>query len=405
MDNRLLDLKKEYDDIKIPAELNSAVKKGIERGKKHMSRNRTTNKFVKTLAGIAAAFLVLMTAVNVSPVLAGAMEEIPILGSLVKVLQFDNGEAGGGKITDASDISDMDTFENQGYESIVINFSQGDANQENMGAYKITYNENPYTMTFEIGGARRFSAEEDFEKILQNKNVKDIYKIITLDDSLIRFVIVFNNPVEYKVEEMKDPASLVVSVREDSEYVPGKTYSLRTESYPYGETIGIIEEKLMSYNLDRVLKDENGLFFVEIGCFDTQQAANQKLAEINTDVKLFVEERMGADLPKSYPAQEDTEQGNQEETEQPQTEQTLYSVSITEGGNQYYGNVEILEGGLNIIDENNQIKYLEYQNIELTKYNGEASFILEIVTPDTTINISGVYSDFFEELEKYTEVK
>ena len=405
MDNRLLDLKKEYDEIDIPAELKSTVETGIERGKTQMKKNRITNKFAKAIAGIAAAFLVLTMAVNVSPVLAGAMEEIPMLGRLVKVLQFNNGESSGGELTDASDISGIEAFENAGYESIVINFSQDGINQESMGSYKITYNENPYTMTFEIGGARRISAVEDFEKILQNKNVKDVYEIITLDDSLIRFVIVFNNPVEYKVEEMESPASLVVSVREDNEYVEKKTYSLRTDSHPYGETIGIIEEKLMSYNAGRVLKDKDGLFFVEVECFDTKEAAEQKLAELSTDVKLFVEERTGSETPKSYPAQQETGESNELTTEQPKNEQTLYAVSIITDNNQYYGNVEILVDGINIIDEYNQVKHLAYQNIELTKYNGESSFILEIITPDNKINVSGVFSDFFEELEKYTEVK
>jgi len=92
-------------------------------------------------------------------------------------------------------------------------------------------------------------------------------------------------------------------------------------------------------------------------------------------------------------------------TEQPKNEQTLYAVSIITDNNQYYGNVEILVDGINIIDEYNQVKHLAYQNIELTKYNGESSFILEIITPDNKINVSGVFSDFFEELEKYTEVK
>jgi len=406
MDDRLLDLKKEYDEIEIPAELKSAVENGIKRGEKHMNSNKTTNIFVKTFAGVAAAFIVLMMTVNVSPVLAAAMEEVPLLGSLVKVLQFDHGQAGGGEITDSTDISDLDTFEKEGYENIVINFTQGDVGQENMGAYKITYSENPYTMTFEIGGARRFSAKDDFEKILQHENVDDIYQIITLDDSLIRFVIVFNNPVEYKVQEMEDPASLVVSVREDTEYTENKTYSLRTESYPYGETIGMIEENLMIHNVDRVLKDEDGLFFVEIESFDTKEQAEERLAQISktSDIQLLVEERIGASTPISYPAENNTEE-TAEEADPSLGGKTLYPASITIGSNHYYGDIEILEDGLNVHGEDELLYHFQYKDIELTKLFGEASFILEIRTSDNLIKVSGVFAEFFEELEKYTEVK
>lgn len=404
--NRLLDLKKDYEEIEIPAELYDAVQMGIERGKKQMSKNKATNVVIKTFVGVAAALIVLMAGVNVSPALADALDDIPVVGNLVKVLQFKDGKAGGGVITDGSDISDIDTAKKGEFEQIIINFTQDGNAQSTVGAFKVRYDENPYTMTFEMGGARRISAQENFGKILKNKYVKDIYQIITLDDSLIRFVIEFNTPVEYKVEEMKDPASVVISLREDKDYVEKTTYSLRTESYPFGETIGIIEEQLMVNNETRMLKDENGSFFIEVQSFDTKDEAEKKLAELGTDVKLFVEERTGEKVPVSKKTEEVKNDATKNEDSTIETCDTLFPVSITEDGNQYYGDVEIHKDGLNIYDENDKVVHqLQYDNIELTKTPGEASFILTVVEGDNTITINGVYSDFFMVLSQFVEVK
>ncbi|OEH94400.1 hypothetical protein [Bacillus solimangrovi] len=302
--NNMTDYKKEYEEIQIPSELNHTVQMGIERGRAKMRKN-STNKFIKVCASLTAAITLFTASVNVSPTFADLLKDIPIAGNLVKVLQFNDGQAGGGLITDGTDISNMDSFEENGYENILINFSQDDELQENVGTFNVKYDENPYTMTFEIGGARRFSATENFEKILQNKYVKDIYTIITLDDSVIRFVIEFEKPVEYTIEEREEPASLIIKLREDKQYEEKKTYALRTESYANGPIIGSLEEQFYIKDETRILKDENGLFFVEINSFETKEEAEKKLEELSktTDKGLLIEERQGVNEPKSYPVE------------------------------------------------------------------------------------------------------
>ncbi|WP_281359121.1 hypothetical protein [Litoribacterium kuwaitense] len=41
----------------------------------------------------------------------------------------------------------------------------------------------------------------------------------------------------------------------------------------------------------------------------------------------------------------------------------------------------------------------------MTQLKGEASFLLDIETEGETLTASGVFADFFAELETYTEVK
>ncbi|PAB59627.1 DUF4179 domain-containing protein [Anaeromicrobium sediminis] len=417
--NSLTDLKKEYEEIEIPSELNNMVQIGVERGRAEMNkhnRNRRRKEIMKVCASFTVALTLFTAGVNMSPAFADSLKNIPIVGKLVKVLQFNNGKSGGGSITDRTDISAIESFEKEGYENIIINFSQDGQLQENVGAFKVRYDENPYTMTFEIGGARRISAKENFEKILENKYVKDIYTIITLDDSLIRFVIEFEGPVEYKVKEMKDPASIIIGLKKDKNYEEKKTYSLRTESYPNGETLGILEEEFMPNNETRILKDENGLFFVEIQSFETKKEAENKLEELSklTDKVILIEERIGIKEPESYPVEGINNEINNKNSKELNSNDdsfkglSLYPVSIYEDDNQYYGNLEILEKGLNIYNEDTKEKvvhYLEYENIKLTKLLGEASYNLEIKYDHKTIIISGLYSDFFKELDKHTEVK
>ncbi|NGP45694.1 DUF4179 domain-containing protein [Bacillaceae bacterium SIJ1] len=254
-----------------------------------------------------------------SPALASQLKGIPVIGQLVDILQFTDGEAEGGSITDGSDVSSISRLEENGFEKIVIGFTQNDELQADAGAFMVSYAENPYTMQFEIGGARGFSAQEQFAAIKESPYVKDVYPLMTLDDSLIRFIIEFTRPVDYEVMEMKDPASIVLYVKEGEQAVETTTYSLRTQSYPYGEAIGHLEERLMDADPSRMLKDAEGMYFIEVQQFDTEEEAVQKRNELAVqmdDVTLFVEERRGVEAPVNDPAQtEKTNEGDAGQSE------------------------------------------------------------------------------------------
>jgi len=305
MNNRkLLNLKEEYEQIEVPSELNAVIQMGIDKGREEMKEK---NKYVNVALKICASFVLTLTlltgVINTSPSFADALRSIPVVGKLVNVLQFTEGESSGGVITDGTDISQMELIEDDVYEDIIISFSQSDELQKDVGAFKVRYEENPYTMSFEVGGARSISAKENFEKILESKYVKDVYTIITLDDSLIRFVIEFEGPVEYEVKEVKEPASIVISLKEDKQFTEKNMYSLRTKSYPYGESIGILEEELGAINPTRILKDAQGMYFVELQLFKFKEEASSRLEDISelNDVSLLIEERFGIESPNSYP--------------------------------------------------------------------------------------------------------
>lgn len=82
MDKKLEALRIEYKNTPIPDDLDFIVKKALKQKTK-----KNVNK-MKRLIGIGAAALIFITGINASPNLANALSEVPIVGSLIKVLTF-----------------------------------------------------------------------------------------------------------------------------------------------------------------------------------------------------------------------------------------------------------------------------------------------------------------------------
>lgn len=291
----------EHQEIKIPTELSPWVQSAIQMGLAEKAKeNRETghknneNRWKTPLLAAAAVLILFTASVNLSPNFANQLSKIPVLGELVKILTFTDGLATGGQITDGTDVSSIDHAVAGGIEQFTLNFEQGSEAQIKAGAYEVKYQENPYTMSFKISGARMLSALEDFEKIKLSPLVKDIYPMVTLDDSMIRFMIVFNGPVVYEVKEMENPSSLVLELAGIKAEPIGKRFVLQSERMPRGESLAITEEMLMAEFPElRILKDstDENLFYIEAGQYESKEKAAQMLKQAEPlGVKLLVAE-------------------------------------------------------------------------------------------------------------------
>lgn len=118
--SRLDDIKEAYDNIQVPAELKERVLQSMERGKKDAcgekkesgkafagksERNQKKGHllpFVRVAEAVAAAVAVLVISVNVSPTVANAMEQVPVLGAIVKIVNFTTYSDKQGKKADGS---------------------------------------------------------------------------------------------------------------------------------------------------------------------------------------------------------------------------------------------------------------------------------------------------------------
>jgi hypothetical protein len=86
--DKLLKMKDSYENIPVSEAARTAILKGINKGKKE-KRNTQMIKITKRSAISAAAAIALITIMaNASPVTANAMEEIPVLGAIAKVVTF-----------------------------------------------------------------------------------------------------------------------------------------------------------------------------------------------------------------------------------------------------------------------------------------------------------------------------
>lgn len=88
MSNKLDDMKKDYENIEIPKELESMVKKTIEEAKKEKRKSKVI-RFTAKIGGVAAAAMLTITVLtNSSASISYAMEQMPIIGAIAKVVTF-----------------------------------------------------------------------------------------------------------------------------------------------------------------------------------------------------------------------------------------------------------------------------------------------------------------------------
>lgn len=86
--NELNEAKARYTFAEIPAELNKRVQEGIRQGQRKHRRSVAARIWKRTTLSMAACLAVVIAGLNVSPTLARAAEEVPVLGGLFRVLTF-----------------------------------------------------------------------------------------------------------------------------------------------------------------------------------------------------------------------------------------------------------------------------------------------------------------------------
>lgn len=77
--------KKEYDDIKVPEEMRERLEQSVNRAKKEKKRMKRVTLY-KTFGSMAAVLAIVLILPNTSQTAAAAMQQIPLLGNLFKVV-------------------------------------------------------------------------------------------------------------------------------------------------------------------------------------------------------------------------------------------------------------------------------------------------------------------------------
>lgn len=291
---------KDYDKLEIPENLNDYINKGIEKGINYETKHKSDKyKILKRVASVLAISTITLTTVSNIPIFANELIKIPIIGELVKVLDFRKSTEFGGIVTDGSTMI-VDSLEKN---NINIYFSKDREVINDLPAYEISYSEYPYTLFIKFSGVREYYDTKIQEKISNMPYVKDVYKIIMLDDSSYKIAIEFNENIEYKVEEHKNPGILKISMSKTLSNIAKKeAYFIRSDKFDYGEQLAQVEEMLIDYENVNIQKSSTDKYIVQIGPYENINKAKEILEKIENDkyigTKFFIENRISGEGPK-----------------------------------------------------------------------------------------------------------
>ena len=85
-EQRWINAKEQYDAVPVPPELNDRVRQGIRSGRS--ARRRTRG--LRSLGTAAACFALVFACLNLSPAIAHAAADLPVVGGLFEVLTIRN---------------------------------------------------------------------------------------------------------------------------------------------------------------------------------------------------------------------------------------------------------------------------------------------------------------------------
>lgn len=228
-------------------------------------------KIYKWVMGTAAVFCVMFCGANVNPIYSYA-SQIPVLGAVVRVLHVGSGgERTDGAYTETS---------LQG-EHVEIHFESHSRKMNTAPVYSVAHLMAPNRMCLTLHGVRGIDFETIRENMLATSAVKDVYRTMIGDDSMCGFTVVLNSGYTYEITEYADPAYLSIRFLTDEDYQPDRMiYDLRSKAMPYGEELGLLNEKYASDGATQ-LKTKSGNYIVMIGQFDSMSDAEDALKGLN----------------------------------------------------------------------------------------------------------------------------
>ncbi|MFV0517369.1 MAG: DUF4179 domain-containing protein [Aminipila sp.] len=287
-------------DLSIPLELDKAINEGIKKGRIKMEKNNAVRKRVMGVAAAAVIGVGLFgVGVNVSPAFADSIKDVPVLGTLVEVFQMNKENVSGGK-AEAHSKGEISLSREEGKERLIINF----ADSENANKYDATYLKNPQSITITLPGSTDVKLLSDYKRSEGESDfIKSVYKLTTLDDSMLRYVVEIEDYSDVQISEYKNPGQIVVELTKNENYDFEEIYSVRSYSFDDGEEFAVVEENL-GKETHRILKDEQESRFIEFAQFATKEKAQAFAKEVG-GIETVIEKRYGNNVPVCFKTKAD----------------------------------------------------------------------------------------------------
>ncbi|QKS72643.1 hypothetical protein FLK61_39195 [Paenalkalicoccus suaedae] len=242
---------------------------------------------------------------------------------------MDAGTFTGGEITDGKSIGYIDHGIHETYERLVIDIFDG-AYGELTGPsatpayFEATLEAYPARIVYTISGIRglpeelpTFPREESASQAAYETSRTDdepsdtmfrnVTSIPLFDDATIMLAAYLNEPALFEVFEVHDSAAIVTDVTSLGETTFAPVHSVRSASVSQEEDLQSLEQisvELMEVDANhvRTLHSADDTFFVEEGYYESAEAAQQRITELNNsgiETEFFVEERAMTDIPQN----------------------------------------------------------------------------------------------------------
>lgn len=283
--------------VEIPDDLSEVIQRGIDQGKKIKVRRRRVQRALLR----SACSLVLVTglfagAVTLSPALAAAMEDVPILGRLVQIFGKNQAVVEGG--VSAADGAATVTMERSGdTELMYIDFAQEDA-----ARYKAEFASCPKTITITLPGTVSVYVRSEITRAQDTSQyIKSVYEVPVGTPETTVLQLELENDADVQIEEYRDPGRLAIRLL-PTEIQLETVYSVRTLSYTGDQ----LQAALGQYagQSTRILQDDKGHFFVELAQYKSRDAAMAAASD-----GLIVEARTGNEVPVCFVTMEEYQSG------------------------------------------------------------------------------------------------
>lgn len=279
--------KNRYDDIQIPKQLADVIHTAQQKAVKRKQSFR-----IVRYSSLVAACIAFIMIINI-PSVAKAMSPIPVLGSIVKVLQWGQG----GEITDGAKVN---TAIVEGH--IQIHFSNDGQVSNRVPFYTVKHKDAPNRLIFTFDGVRTFDYDAVQKDLLALPLVQDVYSSMILDDSSVGFVVQLKDNVNYSITEFENPGVLKLTLSSsENPAQPQKVYVLRTQPMSFGEQMGMVEETYPEEDIS-FIKISNNRFVAVIGEYYTLEEAQTKLKQMTNQAsdhdQFYIDSWMTNETPK-----------------------------------------------------------------------------------------------------------
>lgn len=255
--NKIEELKKEYNSIEIPKELDFVVEKAIKIGNEEIKKNNTKSNFLsyKRLGfSIASVFIIFSAGVNINSTFAKNMEEIPVINTVARLVNYrtyvvkDNGFNANIKVSQVQGLEN-ESLEKELNEKFI---------KQGQEEYKSFLKEMESIKA--QGGNGKLSVVTDYEVKTDNDSVFSVvYK---------RYEANASSDLKYKSYTVDKKNKAIVSLEglfKDSSYVDAisnyiKEDMKRQMSLDESKVYFINEEELGYENFDKI--DKNQSFYI-----------------------------------------------------------------------------------------------------------------------------------------------